>query len=268
MTWWSFWGGRVKVTTLIAFILSLIVQVGLTLAVTLVFRRRTRAPWQPFVYGAMIFAGFQLFTWLPLSVYIDVAVGGSLSDTWAFLWLWALALATSLAEEFGRWVGFRYLFRRSNLPLTWRNGVMYGLGHGGLETLLLIAGLTFINMLAYIVLTGLDLTQASESATVSPAFVQELEAIAQTTWLQPLIVAFERVLALPHQVAWSLLVMQSLASRQKRWFGFAVLHHTAVALVVPGLVRLSGYGLAEAVNLGFAALSVWIILKLRSVAIE
>jgi len=79
-------------------------------------------------------------------------------------------------------------------------------------------------------------------------------------------VALERVLALPHQVAWALLVMESLASRQKRWFGFALLYHTSVAVIVPGLAQLAGFAVAETVNLLFAGLSVWIILKLRDIA--
>jgi uncharacterized membrane protein YhfC len=72
-------------------------------------------------------------------------------------------------------------------------------------------------------------------------------------------VAWERVLALPHQVAWSLLVMSSLAWRQKRWFGFAVLYHASVAVIVPGLARLFGFAAAESVNMALAVLSLWII---------
>jgi len=94
-----------------------------------------------------------------------------------------------------------------------------------------------------------------------------LRGIVNTSWDQPLVVALERVLTLPHQVAWALLVMQSRLWHQKRWFGYAVLYHFTVAVMVPGLARLAGFAVAETVNAGLAALSVWIILRLRDVLV-
>lgn len=257
--------------TVLAFIISLLVQVGYPLAVTLYYRRRTRAPWQLFLYGATVFALFQLFTWLPLSVYLDAAVETApRSEFWAFAWLLALALTTSLIEELGRWWGYRYLFSRGSFALTWRNGVMYGLGHSSLETMLLIAGLTFVNFLAFLVLGQLDLGALVQSMgpESSPVFIDALQAIVDTSWDQPLIVAMERILALPHQVAWALLVMESLVTRQKRWFGFAVLYHSSVAVIVPGLARLSGFLVAEGLNVMLALLSLWLIFRLRLLSEE
>ncbi len=264
-----------RVATVLSFIVSLLLQVGFPLAVTLSYRRRTRAPWTLFVYGMIVFGLFQLFTWLPLSVYLDTVVGSRINGEWgAFAWLLALAFFTSLIEEAGRWWGYRVLFAREGHGLTWRNGVMYGLGHGSLETLLLISGLTFVYMVAYLVLTGsgpmaisvedvarsLDISEAGNGAAALLVLLSDLSA---TTWVQPLIVALERILALAHQVAWALLVMQSIISRQKRWFAFAVLYHWSVAVIVPGLARLGGFALAEGVNLLFALFSVWLILRFR-----
>lgn len=260
-----------RANTILAFVASLLVQVGCPLAVTLYYRRRTRTPWQPFLYGAGIFAAFQLFTWLPLSVYLDAVVGSALTtEGWAFVWLLALALATSLVEELGRWWGYRHLFPRGSYRLTWRCGVMYGLGHGSLETMLLFAGLTFINFLAYLILGRLDLNGLIRSMGPEAPFAlrNALQAIVDMSWDQPLVVALERVLALPHQVAWSLLVMESLVYREKRWFVFAVLYHSSVAVIVPGLARLFGFLVAEGANGVLALLSLWIILKLRGVSGE
>lgn len=255
-----------RISTVIAFVVSLLVQVGFPLAVTLLVRRRTRASWHLFGYGAAVFAVFQLFTWLPISVYLDTVVGARLaSEEGAFLWLVAMALITSLLEEGGRWVGYRYLFPRRSFRLSWHNGVMYGLGHASLETIILIAGLTFVYFLAYLVLGRLNVEAllASMTPADSQAVVGTLREIMDTTWDQPLVVALERVLALPHQIAWTLLVMQSCLWRQKRWFGYAVLYHFTVAMMVPGLARLTGFAVAETVNAVLAACSLWIILRLR-----
>ncbi len=260
-------GGTLRFGTIISFMLSLAMQVGFPFALAIYYRRRTRTSWQIFVYGALVFAVFQLFTWLPISVYLDAVMSARLESSGAaFLWMMALALTTSLIEEFGRWCGYRYLFPRGGFRLTWRNGVMYGLGQGSLETVILIAGLTFVYFLAYIILSNLDLNALMQSlgSEASPALREQIAAIVATSWEQPLIVALERILALVHQVAWALLVMQTIIQRQKRWFGFAVLYHLSIAVIVPGLARLSGFVLAEGVNILLALLSVWIIVKLRN----
>ena len=263
-----------KSSTLIAFIISLLVQVAFPLAVTLWFRRKTLAPWRLFGYGAFVFAAFQLFTWLPFSIYMDTIVGARLSSVGAFWWLLAVALSTSLVEEGGRWLGFRYLFPRGGFRLTWRHGVMYGLGHGALEMMILFGGLTFMHLIASLVLSQLDLaafsqmlTEESLNGATTDLYIL-LQSIVNTTWDYPLVVALERVSALAHQVAWSLLVMQSLMSQQKRWFGFAVLYHLSVAVIVPGLARLAGFGIAETVNLLLAGFSLWIITRLRAASPE
>jgi uncharacterized membrane protein YhfC len=258
-----------RVSTIFAFVISLAIQVGFPLAVVLLYRRRTHARWQLYAYGAIVFAVFQLFTWLPLSAYLDIVIGSHLqSEVQSFIWLLAMALLTSLVEETGRWWGYRYLFPRGNLKLTWRNGVMYGLGHGSTETILFIAGLTFVYLIAYLLLSRFDLNLLIQSmgSDASPALQEALQSIVDTSWTQPLVVALERILALPHQVAWSVLVMESLVFRQKRWFGFAVLYHSSIAVIVPGLVRLLGFGAAEGVNIVFALLSLWIVLRLRAVS--
>ncbi len=254
-----------RTVTILAFILSLTVQVGYPLAAILYFRRSTRTPWRLYLYGALVFATFQLFTWLPIATFVDVIWGEAIKSAWgAFAWLVAMALVATLVEEGGRLLGYRYLFPRGNLDLEWRNGVAYALGHNALETMWLIAGLTFISFVAYLIIGRMDIAavvaaMAEEQQHVDPSILYE---IADVSWTQPLIVALERVLALPHQLAWSLLVMESLASKQKRWFGFAVLYHASIAIIVPGLARLAGFAVAESVNLVFAAISVWIVARL------
>ena len=59
---------HLSTSTIIAFVVSLLLQVGFPLAVTLIYRRRTIARWLLFAYGAVVFAVFQLFTWLPLAI--------------------------------------------------------------------------------------------------------------------------------------------------------------------------------------------------------
>ncbi|MHB9033928.1 MAG: YhfC family glutamic-type intramembrane protease [Anaerolineae bacterium] len=257
--------------TVAAFIISLIIQVGFPLAVTLRFRQQFQVPWKLFAYGMLIFAVFQIVSWLPISVYLDATIGTRLTtETGAFFWLLATALVTSLFEESGRWLGYRYLFPRHKYALSWENGVMYGLGHVAMESMLLIAGLTYIYFIAYLVLGGVN--QGTFLKELAPTQALEVSSalrdILNTQWTQPLFVAFERTLMVGHQVAWSLMVLASYIAKRKRWFLFALFYHWTIAVVVPGLARLSNFWIAEGVNLLLCLVSVLIIIKLRSILAE
>ena len=256
--------------TVLAFLVSILAQIGVPLTIALVFRRRTRAAWQAFFAGALIFVLFQLFTWLPLGTYIDTVFGSRIASGFSEFWQLTLAFVSSLVVEGGRWLGYRYLFPRGALRLSWRNGVMYSLGYASVETMLLIAGLTFIWFLGYAILSqvGMDGLLRALGSEANPSLRDALQAIVDTSWQQPIVVAVERMLDLPHQIAWSLLVMQSLIRGQKRWFGFSVLYHTSVAVIVPGLARLAGFWVAEGINLVLASLSLWIVLRIRVLCLQ
>lgn len=246
--------------------MSLIVQVGFPLGITLRFRRHARVSWRVFFAGAFIFALFQLVTWLPLSAYLDIVFGATYGgETAAFLWLLAMAALTSLIEEGGRFWGYKVLFPRLEADLNWENGIMYGLGHASVETMILIAGLTFVYLLGYVMISfvGPSTVMDALGAGASEGLKEVLTTIASTSWEQPLLVAVERVLTLPHQLAWSLLVLQSIASKQKRWFGFAFIYHASIAVIIPGLAGLVGLPLAELVNALFAAFSLYVVFSLR-----
>jgi uncharacterized membrane protein YhfC len=257
--------------TLIAFAVSVISQVGCPIALTLLFRRRTGAHWQVFVYGVVVFSVFQLFSWIPLNTLVNEAYGARFAQGFpAFVWMLARAAGTSLFEEGGRWLGYRFLFPRGGHRLSWQNGIMFGLGHSAVESALLFGGATVVYALSFLLLRRLDL-EALLPTTDPGASLPMRDAILgiqNTSWQDPILVAVERIVAIPHQVAWSLLVMESLIYRQKRWLAFALLYHTSVAVIVPGMVRLAGYGAAEAVNLLLAGLSLWIISRIGALSDE
>jgi len=261
----------VSVATIIAFVVSLMIQVCFPLAATLFFRRRYHTPWKLYGYGALVFAVFQIVSWLPVNVFLDARIGDNITSPFgAFLWLLTTAFLTSLTEEGGRWLGYRFLFPRHKYSLTWENGMMYGLGHASMETMLLIAGLTFLYFIAYLVFG--QISQGALFGTLAPLQVSKVSATIQeilnTSWTQPIVVAVERILIFSHQLAWSLMVMSSRIAKRKRWFAFAVIYHWMIAVVVPGLARLYGFWVAEGVNLLLCGVSVLIIARLHSLLTE
>jgi uncharacterized membrane protein YhfC len=108
--------------------------------------RRQRANWGLFGIGAATFilsqVGHLPFNWLILQRWQLLPVD---TGSWSGLLLISafLGLSAGLFEETARFLTFRYWARDAR---TWRDGLMTGAGHGGIEAMLLgILGL--INMI-------------------------------------------------------------------------------------------------------------------------
>src|SRR2546421_1030961 len=111
------------------------------LVLAVIAHRRLKVSWKYFAYGALIFFVFQLITRVPAVLAIQAAITPQLEASPALLytWLGILVLTAGLFEEVGRYVAFRWLMRREEK--TWNKAVMFGLGHGGLESIVLVGGL-------------------------------------------------------------------------------------------------------------------------------
>jgi len=187
--------------------------------------RRLHVSWRYFGYGALIFFLFQLVTRVPAIQIAQAALAPQLKTSPGLLWGWLLvaALTAGLFEEVGRYVGYRWLMRRQEK--TWARGVMYGVGHGGLEAWFTaaLAATTLINV---IVLSQMGLASLPPAARAQVA--QQLAALnAQPVWF-PLLGAWERLWTLPVQVGLSVLVLQVFRQGSLRWLWLAILAHTVV----------------------------------------
>jgi len=172
--------------------------------------RRLRVGMRYAAYGALVFLLFQIVTRIPLVELAQQALGPGLERSRALLigWLVVVSASAALFEETGRYVAFRWLLRREANPSGsewWARAVMYGIGHGGLESIG-IGGLALTSLLGLLALSGggLDALPVEQRAMAA----EQLTRIAAApTWL-PLLSAWERLWVLPVQIALSVLVLQ------------------------------------------------------------
>jgi uncharacterized membrane protein YhfC len=185
-----------------------------------VWRRRTQVPWRVFFYGMLTFFVFQPV--LRLSWQIPLFRWLAHDPRWHLPMLVFAALTAGLFEECGRWVAFRYLLpKRHDAP----TAVMLGLGHGGLEAMLLV-GVGFLALG-----TGYLLMHAG---VVVPAGVRSLvrSQFAGMTLATPFLALLERTSALAAHVGLSLIVLQAFVRGRKRWLAYAIALHFTLDLVV------------------------------------
>src|SRR5579884_3626986 len=180
-------------------IVSIVFVIVYPLMLAILAHRRFGVSWRYFGFGALIFFLFQIISRVPAVQLIQGAITPQLtaSKTLLIVWLTILTITAGLFEEMGRYVGYRWLMGREEK--TWRKAVMYGIGHGGLESMLLVGGLLLLTLVQVIAFSSINLNtlSASQHALV----VQQLNAInAQPTWTT-LLQVWERFWAVPFHIA-------------------------------------------------------------------
>jgi uncharacterized membrane protein YhfC len=192
-------------------------------------------------YGALIFFLFQIITRIPLVQVVGGVLAPALKSSYLalLLWLIALTLTAGLFEEIGRYVGYRWLMKKEQK--TWEKALMYGVGHGGIESILLV-GVS----LGFSVLVGLVLLVVPSSvlpaSLVTPLSQQYASIAHQPGWL-PLLGLWERLWTLPVHLALSVVVVQMFLRGQRRWLWYAIAAHALVdfiSVALPTLLGLSG----------------------------
>jgi uncharacterized membrane protein YhfC len=250
------------------------------LALGIVARRRLGVGWRYFGYGALIFALFQLVTRVPIVQVLQTQLAPQLqaSRPLLFAWLAALSISAGVFEEVGRYVGYRWLMRRDEK--TWSKAVMYGLGHGGLESMLLVAGLALLGLVNLVVLSTLDLATLPVSETQRAQIEAQLAAVQALPDWTPLVGAWERLWTVPFHVMLSVLVVQGFRRANAgriayapAWLLLAIAVHALVNFVVLappvalGLNGLPALLLPEAVVTVAGLAALWVVWRLREPAL-
>ena len=250
---------------------AIVFEVAFPLALGLVLHRRLRVSWRYFWFGALIFFLFQLISRVPVVLVIQAVITPQLTASQTLLWLWlfVLALTAGIFEEVGRYLGYRWFFRGE--VKTWKKAVMYGAGHGGLESMVLVAGLGLITLINVLLIPQLN-PSALPAATQKQVVDQFTALAAQPGWL-PLLSAYERVCAITFHIAMSVVVLQVFRRGQMRWLCIAIAAHfafdfatVAAGQLLPGIdghrATLTSIGVEGLVTIA-ALLALWVIFALR-----
>ncbi|MEM8530609.1 MAG: YhfC family glutamic-type intramembrane protease [Chloroflexota bacterium] len=251
---------------LIALVVAAIFAILYPVVLAFVAQRQLHVGWRFFAYGALIFIAFQLVSRLPLVVAAQALIGPQLQESTvlAIGWLAILALTAGLFEEVGRYVGYRWLMKRTTK--TWNIAVMYGIGHGGIEAILLVG---IGNLITAVGLASIPATVGALPADQQELLAQQLAPIyASPDWV-PLLGAWERLWAIIFHVALSVMVFQVFRRNDIRWLWLAIAIHALANFVVVGvatffqLTGLSLYLVPQALMLVLGIASLWFIWRCR-----
>jgi len=255
-------------TTTIAAFLNPLLMIAMPVLLGIWLADRLKAEWRLFGLGMLAFAGSQVlhipFNARVLSPLIQrwhlVPVAGS---THLAILAVLLGLSAGVFEETARYLAYGRWLRDNR---RWRDGLMLGAGHGGMEAILL-GLLSFYSFLQLTALRGTDL-----AAVLQPGQVESARSALQMYWdlpyYQHLIPALERAAAICVHLGLSLLVLQAFTRRNRLWFVSAVLWHTMVNAVAVFAISTWGVYVAEGLVVIAGLLSVGMLLALRRPAAE
>ena len=207
-----------------AIVVTLMLITPVLLAIAL--RRRFRAPWLLWTAGALAFFLSQVYH-LPLNNWLSrIGLIGPITPDAPDLWRTALVLGLSagLCEGLMRLVAF-WLLNRRGLVERWSGAIMVGLGHGGLEAMILGA-MAALSVSALLALRGTDLSALGLPADQLAALQSQLAALVRSP-LSAALPFLERLLALSFHVAASLLVWLAFRRRNVLYALAAILYHAA-----------------------------------------
>ncbi|MGD2162015.1 MAG: YhfC family glutamic-type intramembrane protease [Anaerolineales bacterium] len=210
----------------IVHVLNFSLMIGLPLALGVWLTRRFRLSWGLFGWGALTFIASQALH-IPFNQLILVPwiVGLGFPDEVLGLIIGSLlvGLSAGVFEELARYV---FLQRWAREARSWRSGLLYGAGHGGVEAMI-FGGLAMFSFIQAMVLRNADLAQVLEPGEIALA-QQQLEAYWGMSPGLALLGAIERVFALLVQMSAALMVVISVVRSDRWWLIAAIAWHTIV----------------------------------------
>ncbi len=213
--------------------LEILIMLALPVTLWLAVRRWPGVTWGLVGAGALTFIASQAIH-LPLNWALGLLGGTRGASLWPLpLMATAVGLSAGVCEEGARYLVLRFWQREAR---SWHQGVGFGAGHGGIESILtgLLVLVTFVQMVA---LRGMDLTALGLSGELLEQAQAQVEAFWAIPWYMPLLGGLERAFAVTMHIAWSLLVVRSLTHNNLLWLGAAILGHALVDGMAVGLAR-------------------------------
>ena len=223
--------------------LSVVLMIVIPVVLAVILRRYFQVSWLLFGIGTLTFIGSQVVH-LPLNKLLtDMGIlPQSATEGWALIQMAGiLGLTAGLCEELARAVGYALLrkFRR------FEDGLMLGIGHGGIESMVFGGVLTAATISSLMALRGQNLQDLGLSPDQMEALTMQIEMYTRSAWsgFGPLI---ERLLAMALHITFSMLVWKAFSKRNAWYVVLAIVYHALVdAIFVVVVIQTSSYLLME-----------------------
>lgn len=245
-------------------VISLIIALVGPIVLSIIITKKYKASFLPILVGAGVFIVFQVLFRIPLlAKFGKMDWYQKLYENKILISLF-LGLTAGIVEEIGRFIGFKLL--RKNKFYDYKNGIAFGIGHGGIEAIILV-GLTYINNIVMSVMINAGIYDEMIGANLAPetaAFVKS-QLIDTETYVF-LVGGIERIFAVIIQIALTLVVLYGVKNKKNIWVLVAILLHAVIDTPI-ALLSLNGASIfiSEAYTMVCAAVALIFIIKSKKI---
>lgn len=219
----------VSIPTILALCFSLLACFVFPVVLCILFMKKTRPGPLPLLMGIIVFILFVLVLEASMHALLLTAIPATKEFLNSNVWIYATygAFAAGIFEEGGRWLAFSVFLKKKR---EWKHGIAYGIGHGGIEAVLL-ATPSVLNSIIYAVMinTGTfdSMKNALPQATADVLQQTKDALLSESSWLFTM-TGIERLCAISFQIALSVLVLYAVYNKKYLFVGLAVLLHAAI----------------------------------------
>ena len=250
------------------FSINFLGMVALPILLAFYFTQKFKLAWSLVLAGALTFIAAQVFH-IPFlqaltTLFNDSGFSASSETLRTIITAVVLGLAAGVFEETARFILFK--FRLKDVK-TWNEGVLVGVGHGGVEAMLLgiLGALTLINM---VIMRNGDLSNFNIPADQIDLARQQIESFWATPAYMAILGLVERIFAICLHLSLSVMVLYSVVYKKPIWFWAALLWHAFVDALAVYLLPIVGALAVEGVVGALAIISLWILFTMRPWFVE
>ncbi len=248
----------------VAYVLSFLGMIVLPILLGFFLTRKFKLSWKLILAGALTFIASQVLH-IPLVYGLTAAFQNgtlpAIPPAWALTFnAVVLGLLAGIFEETARYILYKFVLRKTS---TWNEGVVVGVGHGGVEALIVgvVAAMAFVNM---VVFKNMDM---STVPGIQPDQVELARQQVAAYWSAPVYMAFmgliERAFAVCLHLSLSVMVLYSIVAKKPLWFWAALLWHAVVDAAAVFLIQKISVVSLEAVVGVMALFSLGLMFYLR-----
>lgn len=240
---------------------SMIISIGIPVLLVIWVMKKYKPGFWAVLSGIIVFTAVQMVFRIPLiQVFGLTNFGKTFIENNLLAYIAILSLTAGLVEEFGRYFAFKVMLKKKR---DLKHGIAYGIGHGGIEAILIV-GISFAANIVYSILINAGVFSALpgiEAVAMQPV----IDALVNTPSLNFLLGGLERLFAICLHIALSVLVLYGVRKKKISFTFLAILIHGLVNFVAVYIAQNVNIFLSEGFLFVVATASIVFIFKMRGV---
>lgn len=262
----------VSTASMIAIIITLFITLIAPVIVWIIYgvKNKGKGVWKAFVLGAAGFVLLQMIIRMPILNIVSLIPGfGTFVAEYYVVYCLILAMTAALFEVVARFGVAKILQKKIN----YEQGVAAGLGHGGIEAILIV-GMTYINNLLYAIMINTGSFQGmiqdalrTSGPEVAEQLIMVMDSLVEAPSYLFYLAGYERVLTVIFHTAMSLLVCYLVYKKKAvLGVGIAFVAHFLVDFIAPLINGLATPYLGSVISEGTAYVIIYSFLTVVAIA--